>query len=89
MRLNILLPCTSFFAAGHNKVKVFISHGGLLSLQESIYHAKPLLVLPIFGDQPRNGMFVENSGIGHMLMWEELNADRIVDTLSDIIYNQK
>ncbi|MPC53573.1 UDP-glucuronosyltransferase 2B14 [Portunus trituberculatus] len=74
---------------GHNNVKVFISHGGLLSLQESIYHAKPLLVLPIFGDQPRNGMFVEDSGLGHMLVWAELTADRVVDTLSDIISNPK
>ncbi|XP_063840614.1 UDP-glycosyltransferase UGT5-like isoform X2 [Scylla paramamosain] len=74
--------------ANHN-VKVFISHGGLLSLQESIFHATPLLVLPIFGDQPRNGMLVVDSGIGRVLVWEELTADRIVDTLTDIINNTK
>ncbi|XP_050693301.1 UDP-glycosyltransferase UGT5-like [Eriocheir sinensis] len=73
----------------HNNVKVFISHGGLLSFQESIFHSTPLLVLPIFGDQPRNAMYVENSGLGHMMEWEELTADRIVDALTDIITNAK
>ncbi|KAK8724674.1 hypothetical protein OTU49_011203, partial [Cherax quadricarinatus] len=38
----------------HNNVKVFITHGGLLSMQEAIYHATPLLALPLFGDQPKN-----------------------------------
>ncbi|XP_050693308.1 UDP-glycosyltransferase UGT5-like [Eriocheir sinensis] len=73
----------------HNKVKVFISHGGLLSLQESIFHATPLLVLPIFGDQPRNAMYVESSGLGRMMEWEELTADRIVDALTDITTKTK
>ncbi|XP_050693307.1 UDP-glycosyltransferase UGT5-like [Eriocheir sinensis] len=73
----------------HNNVKVFISHGGLLSLQESIFHATPLLVLPIFGDQPRNAMYVESSGLGRMMEWEELTADRIIDALTDIITKTK
>ncbi|XP_050693304.1 UDP-glycosyltransferase UGT5-like isoform X2 [Eriocheir sinensis] len=73
----------------HNNVKVFISHGGLLSLQESIFHATPLLVLPVFGDQPRNAMYVESSGLGHMMEWEELTADRIIDALTDIITNSR
>lgn len=68
---------------------MFISHGGFLSFQESIFHATPLLVLPIYGDQPRNAMFVENFGLGHMLVWEELTADEIVDALTDIITNSK
>ncbi|KAG7164576.1 UDP-glucuronosyltransferase 3-like 1, partial [Homarus americanus] len=36
----------------HDKVKVFITHCGLLSLQETTYHAKRLLALPTFSDQP-------------------------------------
>ena len=82
-------PDTPLYAAAHHIVKVFISHGGLLSFQESIFHATPLLVLPIYGDQPRNGKFVENSGLGRMLVWEELTVDKIVDALTDIITNPK
>ncbi|XP_063840631.1 UDP-glycosyltransferase UGT5-like isoform X5 [Scylla paramamosain] len=85
VRISSWFPQQDILA--HHNVKVFISHGGLLSLQESIFHEKPLLVLPIFGDQPRNGMVVENSNIGRVLVWEELTADRIVDALNDIINN--
>ncbi|KAK8724699.1 hypothetical protein OTU49_011229, partial [Cherax quadricarinatus] len=73
----------------HDNVKVFITHCGLLSLQESIYHATPLLALPIFGDQPKNGMFVKNSGLGDSLVWEELTVDMIVDTLTKITSDPK
>ncbi|KAG0730425.1 2-hydroxyacylsphingosine 1-beta-galactosyltransferase [Chionoecetes opilio] len=83
VRISSWLPQQDVLA--HDSVKVFISHGGLLSLQESIFHATPLLVLPIYGDQPKNAMFVENSGLGRMLVWEELTADSIVDALTDII----
>lgn len=69
----------------NDNVKVFITHGGLLSLQESIYHGKPLLVIPIFGDQPKNAMFVKNSGLGQWLEWEELTVDDIIKALTDII----
>ncbi|KAG0710470.1 UDP-glucuronosyltransferase 2B14 [Chionoecetes opilio] len=87
VRISSWLPQQDVLA--HDSVKVFISHGGLLSLQESIFHATPLLVLPIFGDQPKNAMFVENSGLGHRLVWEELTADSIVDALTDIITKPK
>ncbi|XP_050695149.1 UDP-glycosyltransferase UGT5-like [Eriocheir sinensis] len=73
----------------HDNVKVFISHGGLNSVQESIFHATPLLVLPVFGDQPTQAVFVESSGLGHMLEWEELTADIIVNALTDIINEPK
>ncbi|KAG0730428.1 UDP-glucuronosyltransferase 2B7 [Chionoecetes opilio] len=87
VRISSWLPQQDVLA--HDSVKVFISHGGLLSLQESIFHATPLLVLPIFFDQPRNAMFVENSGLGRMLVWEELTADSIVDAFTDIITKPK
>ncbi|KAK8744542.1 hypothetical protein OTU49_000857, partial [Cherax quadricarinatus] len=61
----------------HDNVKLFITHGGIVSMQESLYHATPLLVLPISADQPKNGMFVRNSGLGDTLIWEELTEDVI------------
>ena len=35
----------------HENVKLFVTHGGLLSCIESIYRAKPVVGIPIFGDQ--------------------------------------
>nr|XP_053653820.1 UDP-glycosyltransferase UGT5-like [Cherax quadricarinatus] len=76
-------------STAHNNVKVFITHGGLLSMQEAIYHATPLLALPIYGDQPKNSMFIKNSGLGDFLIWEELTVDMIVGALTKILIDPK
>ncbi|XP_042876628.1 UDP-glycosyltransferase UGT5-like [Penaeus japonicus] len=73
----------------HPNVKVFLSHGGLLSLQETIYHATPVLALPIFGDQPKVAALIQNEGYGRRLEWEELTVDLLVDTLQEIIRNPR
>ena len=39
-----------------------MTHGGLLSTQEAIYHGVPLIVIPIFGDQDMNMRQAENAG---------------------------
>ncbi|XP_037792841.1 uncharacterized protein LOC119588212 [Penaeus monodon] len=73
----------------HPNVRVFITHGGLLSTQESFYHSTPVLAVPIFGDQPKNGMNIQNNGLGLMLVWEELTVELIVNSLQEIISNPK
>jgi glucuronosyltransferase len=35
----------------HPNVKLFVTHGGLLSCTESILRGKPIVGIPIFGDQ--------------------------------------
>ncbi|XP_069179905.1 UDP-glycosyltransferase UGT5-like isoform X2 [Procambarus clarkii] len=73
----------------HDNVKVFITHCGLLGLQEAVYHATPLLALPVFVDQPRNALIVRESRLGRSLVWEEITVDIIVDALIDIINDPK
>lgn len=41
----------------HDNVKLFVTHGGLLSCTESILKEKPVVGIPIFGDQ----MVIKNS----------------------------
>ncbi|XP_053653649.2 UDP-glycosyltransferase UGT5 [Cherax quadricarinatus] len=81
------LPQQDILAQGN--VKVFITQGGLVSLQEAIYHATPLLALPVYGDQPKNGIFIRNSGLGDFLVWEELTLDMIVDAVTKISNDPK
>ena len=38
----------------HKNVKVIVTHGGMNSVTEALLCGKPLVFLPIFGDQPYN-----------------------------------
>ncbi|MCL4131283.1 UNVERIFIED_CONTAM: hypothetical protein GTU68_040772 [Idotea baltica] len=73
----------------HPKVKLFITHGGLLSMQEALFHATPLLALPIFGDQERNAQRINNKGFGTFLFWEDLTSDLLHSTIENLIRNPK
>jgi glucuronosyltransferase len=35
----------------HPKIKIFLTHGGFLSMEEAIYHGVPLIGFPLYGDQ--------------------------------------
>ncbi|XP_071537041.1 UDP-glycosyltransferase UGT5-like [Panulirus ornatus] len=72
-----------------SRVKLFITHRGCLSKQEAIYHATPLLVLPVFGDQPRNAMEVVKRGLGLSLRWDEVTVDLLVNSIQELINNPR
>ncbi|KZC13028.1 UDP-glucuronosyltransferase 1-6 [Dufourea novaeangliae] len=47
---------------GHKNTRVFITHGGLMGVQEALYYGVPLIGIPIFSDQMRNiNIFVEKN----------------------------
>ncbi|XP_044314852.1 UDP-glycosyltransferase UGT5 [Drosophila rhopaloa] len=48
----------------HPNVKIFITHGGLLSTIESVYFGKPVLGLPCFYDQYMNVQRAQRTGFG-------------------------
>lgn len=43
----------------HKNVKLFITHGGLLSCTESILRGTPVVGIPIFGDQMVRSVFAK------------------------------
>ncbi|XP_017101752.2 UDP-glycosyltransferase UGT5 [Drosophila bipectinata] len=66
-------PQTDILA--HPKVLAFVTHGGMLSTTESIYHGKPVIGLPIFSDQFFNMAHAEQAGYGIMLDFKNLKAN--------------
>jgi len=58
----------------HEKVIAFITHGGLLSTMESIYHGKPVVGIPFFGDQFMNMARAEQMGCGITVKYAQLTA---------------
>uniref|UniRef100_A0A915PVM9 glucuronosyltransferase n=1 Tax=Setaria digitata TaxID=48799 RepID=A0A915PVM9_9BILA len=86
------LPQSDLLA--HSKVIAFLTHGGMNSITETLNHGKPVVVIPIFGDQLQNAVLVERSGIGIKLTLPEAQKrgklyDAIYNIITDKSYAQK
>ena len=69
----------------HRNVKLFITHGGWNSLLESVYHAKPVIVFPIFGDQPGNAAIAIAKGFGIYMDIAHFAADDLTNNINRIL----
>jgi UDP:flavonoid glycosyltransferase YjiC (YdhE family) len=69
------------------RVRLFISHGGLNSLVESVYHAKPLIIFPIAFDQPANAVAAESKGYAIRMNIAEFTSDELVANIDKILNN--
>ena len=70
---------------GHPSMKAFLTHGGLLSIQEAIYHGVPIVGIPIMSDQHLNVKQIENLGVGKSLTLELMTEKSLVKTLREVI----
>lgn len=52
---------------GHKKLRAFITHGGLLSMYETVYHGAPAVVMPVFCDHDSNSEKAKADGYGENL----------------------
>jgi len=77
------LPQTSLLA--HPNVKLFITHGGAGSIQETICHKTPIIGVPIFGDQPVNVKEAVNQHIGVQLNWHGMTEDTLESAIHQVL----
>ncbi|ODN03640.1 UDP-glucuronosyltransferase 2B14 [Orchesella cincta] len=70
---------------GHPNIKLFMTHGGLLSVQEAVYHGVPLLGLPVFGDQDINVAQAENAGFALSQEILEVNEDDLLAKIDRLL----
>ncbi|XP_053688373.1 UDP-glycosyltransferase UGT5-like [Sabethes cyaneus] len=77
----------------HPNVKLFITHGGNLGTTESLYHGKPMVGIPIFGDQMMNVEKSVRAGYALRLDFDDISEEavtRAIQTvLSDPLYAKK
>lgn len=62
----------------HPHVKLFITQGGLQSMNEAGYFAVPMVVIPIFGDQGQNAVKIVEAGIGVRLNFNDITEDTVL-----------
>ena len=77
----------------HPNVKVFITHGGIFGSQEGLYWAKPMLCMPLYGDQHRNTIKAVRAGYARSLVFSEITANELQLNVEALInqpqYKQK
>lgn len=73
----------------HPKVKLFITHGGLLGGSEAVYYAKPFVTIPIFGDQKLNAARSVLMGYGVRVDYYNLTETSLTWALEEVLNNEK
>ncbi|KAK0421046.1 hypothetical protein QR680_015039 [Steinernema hermaphroditum] len=73
----------------HPKTAAFISHGGYNSLQEAITAGKPIITIPLFGDQPRNARIASKHGLGYLITKPEVTEENVVKALKALLTEEK
>nr|CAD7256361.1 unnamed protein product [Timema shepardi] len=71
----------------HPKVKVFITQGGLQSLEEAITMGVPLIGIPFFADQDFNVKRIVERGIGLKIEFTDVTKESVLKSLKNIIYD--
>uniref|UniRef100_A0AAZ3Q5F1 Glucuronosyltransferase n=1 Tax=Oncorhynchus tshawytscha TaxID=74940 RepID=A0AAZ3Q5F1_ONCTS len=74
---------------GHARTVAFLSHGGLNSIYEAMYHGVPVVGLPLFGDHYDTMTRVEAKGMGIMVHWKSMTEEELYQALATVINNNK
>uniref|UniRef100_A0A8C1ZXM0 UDP-glucuronosyltransferase n=1 Tax=Cyprinus carpio TaxID=7962 RepID=A0A8C1ZXM0_CYPCA len=73
---------------GHSKTRAFITHGGTNGIYEAIYHAVPMVGIPLFGDQPDNLVHIKARGAAVSIdNIKTMEPQDLVNGLNTIINN--
>lgn len=69
----------------HANLKLFVSHGGMNSVLETMYYGVPMVIMPVFTDQFRNGRNVERRGAGKMVLRETVVKETFFDAIHSVL----
>ncbi|KAG4074905.1 hypothetical protein HA402_009330 [Bradysia odoriphaga] len=59
----------------HPKVRVFLTHGGLLGSSEAAYCGVPVVSTPMYGDQFLNSAAFVDRGMGRVVNYEDISME--------------
>jgi hypothetical protein len=87
VRLGRWLPQQDIL--GHHKIRAFVTHGGLLSMFETVYHAVPVVTMPVFCDHDANSAKAVLDGYALKLELQELTAEKLVWAINEVIHDAR
>jgi len=72
----------------HPKIALFVNHCGMNSINEALYHGKPILALPFFGDQHYNAARLVDLGVALKLDKRRFSGADVRHKVNQILYSQ-
>nr|QPA18386.1 UDP-gluconosyltransferase [Trialeurodes vaporariorum] len=72
----------------HPKVKLFISHCGLMGTLEAVSEGKPILGIPIYGDQWTNCRAIELKGMAKVVTFRTIDDASILNAIKEALKPQ-
>ncbi|XP_027836920.2 UDP-glucosyltransferase 2-like isoform X1 [Aphis gossypii] len=73
----------------HPNMKLFISHGGISGVYETVDAGVPVLGFPIFYDQPRNIDNLVSAGMAISMDLNFVTKDKLLDAILQIVNDEK
>lgn len=79
----------NIFFTGHPRIKAFVTHGGLLSMFETVYHGVPIVTIPVFCDHDANAAKAEIDGYAKKLELRGLTSEKLYQAIKEVITEPK
>ncbi|XP_074036988.1 UDP-glycosyltransferase UGT5 [Leptinotarsa decemlineata] len=73
----------------HPNVKVFVTQGGLQSIEQSIAFGVPMVGIPIYGDQPTNVKTLVDGGMALFIDFKSITKDELKKAILEVGTNIK
>lgn len=64
---------------------VFVTHGGMNSISESLVYGVPMVVIPFSSDQPVNARCIEKLGVGKRLEYSGIKKDTLKEYVRSVL----
>jgi len=85
LKLSKWLPQQDILA--HPNTKLFVTHAGQSSSQETVCHRVPIVGMPVLGDQFANAREAERVGFGKALPFHQMTEDNLYETILEVLTN--
>lgn len=73
----------------HPNVKLFISHGGISGVYETVDAGVPVLGFPLYYDQPRNLQSLVDAGMAITMELLSVTEEQLLHAIEELLYNKK
>lgn len=70
---------------GHPKVKLFVTQGGLQSLDEAISKKVPMVIIPFLGDQKSNAARCAKLGIAEVINFQKFTEEEVWEKVNLVL----